>query len=77
MDASHKRCSEETTMDSDSIKGNLKQGVGKAKEEWGDLTNDESTQAEGQAEQGEGKVQEGWGDTKQGVRDAMDDGDNA
>ena len=63
-------------MDTDSMEGKAKQGLGKVKEEWGDLTDDESTEAEGQAEQVEGKLQEGWGDAKEGVRDAMDDEDD-
>lgn len=60
-------------MDSDRIEGPLKEGGGKAKEEWGDLTDDPETEAEGQADQVEGKVQNEWGEAKDTVRDATDD----
>ncbi|HET9879655.1 MAG TPA: CsbD family protein [Candidatus Limnocylindria bacterium] len=59
-------------MDSDRIEGPLKEGAGKVKEEWGDLTNDRSTEAEGQAEQVEGDLQNEWGEAKDNVRDAVD-----
>ena len=60
-------------MDSDRMEGPLKEGAGKVKEEWGDLTDDRSTEAEGQADQVEGKVQNEWGEAKDTVRDATDD----
>jgi uncharacterized protein YjbJ (UPF0337 family) len=60
-------------MDSDRIEGPLKEAGGKAKEEWGDLTDDASTEAEGKLDQGEGKLQNEWGETKDDVRDAVDD----
>lgn len=60
-------------MDSDRIEGPLKEAGGKAKEEWGDLTDDPQTEAEGQADQLEGKVQNEWGEAKDEVRDAVDD----
>ena len=59
-------------MDSDRIKGPLKEGAGKAKEEWGDLTDDKSTEAEGKADQVEGDVQNKWGEAKDGARDTVD-----
>jgi uncharacterized protein YjbJ (UPF0337 family) len=62
-------------MDSDTIKGKAKEGMGSVKEAWGDATDDERTEAEGQAEQTEGKVQETWGQTKDRVRDLTDDED--
>lgn len=60
-------------MDSDRIKGSMKEAGGKVKEEWGDLTDNEETEAEGQADQVEGKVQHEWGEGKDKVRDAVDD----
>jgi uncharacterized protein YjbJ (UPF0337 family) len=62
-------------MDSDRIEGGMKEGMGKVKEEWGDLTDNPGTEAEGQAEQVEGNVQENWGEAKDNVRDALDDDD--
>jgi uncharacterized protein YjbJ (UPF0337 family) len=60
-------------MDSDRIEGPLKEAGGKVKEEWGDLTDDASTEAEGHVDQAEGKLQNEWGETKDDVRDAVDD----
>ncbi len=60
-------------MDSDEMKGKAKEGMGSAKEAWGDLTNDESTEAEGEAEQIEGKAQQGVGSAKEKVGDMTDD----
>jgi uncharacterized protein YjbJ (UPF0337 family) len=62
-------------MDSDRIEGGAKEGMGKVKEEWGDLTDDPGTEAEGKAEKIEGDVQENWGEAKDKVRDALDDDD--
>ena len=62
-------------MDSDRIEGGMKEGMGKVKEEWGDLTDDPGTEAEGKADQVEGTVQENWGETKDDVRDALADDD--
>jgi uncharacterized protein YjbJ (UPF0337 family) len=60
-------------MDSDRIEGPLKEAGGKVKEEWGDLTDDGSTEAEGHVDQAVGKLQNEWGETKDDVRDAVDD----
>jgi uncharacterized protein YjbJ (UPF0337 family) len=60
-------------MDSDRIEGPLKEAGGKAKEEWGDLTDNAETETEGKADQVEGKVQNEWGEAKDEVRDAVDD----
>jgi uncharacterized protein YjbJ (UPF0337 family) len=60
-------------VDSDRVEGPLKEAGGKAKEAWGDLTDDRETEAEGEAEQVEGKVQNEWGEGKDAVRDAVDD----
>jgi uncharacterized protein YjbJ (UPF0337 family) len=60
-------------MDRDRVEGRLKEAGGKVKEEWGDLTDDASTEAEGKMDQVEGKVQNTWGEVKDDVRDAADD----
>ncbi len=60
-------------MDNDRIEGPLKEAGGKAKEEWGDATDDASTEAEGKMDQAEGKVQNEWGETKDTARDVLDD----
>jgi uncharacterized protein YjbJ (UPF0337 family) len=60
-------------MDQDRIEGAMKEGAGKVKEEWGDLTDDASTEAEGKVEQAEGNLQQGWGEAKDDARDAVDD----
>ena len=60
-------------MDSDRIEGPLKEAGGKAKEEWGDATDDPTTEAEGKVDQVEGKVQNEWGETKDEARGALDD----
>ncbi len=59
-------------MDSDRIKGPMKEAGGKAKEEWGDLTDNERTEAEGQADQVEGNIQNKWGEGKDKARDVVD-----
>lgn len=59
-------------MDSDRIKGPLKDVGGKLKEGWGEATNDPETEAEGQSDQLGGKVQNDWGETKDDVRDVFD-----
>jgi uncharacterized protein YjbJ (UPF0337 family) len=60
-------------VDRDRVEGPLKEGGGKVKEGWGDVTNDPETEAEGEADQAEGKLQNTWGETKDKVRDAFDD----
>jgi uncharacterized protein YjbJ (UPF0337 family) len=63
-------------MDEDRIKGPVKEGTGKVKEELGDLTDDPKTEAEGKAEQVGGKLQNEWGEAKDTIRDAADDDDD-
>jgi uncharacterized protein YjbJ (UPF0337 family) len=63
-------------MESDRIEGGLKEGAGKVKEEWGDATDNPSTELEGKREQAEGEVQQKWGETKDAVRDVTDDDDD-
>jgi uncharacterized protein YjbJ (UPF0337 family) len=48
-------------MNTDQMKGNWKQLVGKAKEKWGRLTNDDWQVVEGQRDQLVGRIQERYG----------------
>jgi uncharacterized protein YjbJ (UPF0337 family) len=50
-------------MDKDKVKveGSLDQVKGEAKEQWGKLTNDHSTETEGKLDKVKGKVKEGVG----------------
>lgn len=60
-------------MDWDRIEGNWKQFSGKAKQKWGELTDDELDQIEGKREVLEGKLQERYGKGKDEVRKEVDD----
>ncbi len=60
-------------MNWDVIKGDWKQFTGKAKEQWGKLTDDDLTKINGQREQLEGKLQERYGHNKDDSRKAVDD----
>lgn len=59
-------------MDSDRIKGKLKQAEGKAQDAIGDLTDDPTDDIKGKAKQVEGKAQEAWGKSKDAARKALD-----
>ena len=52
-------------MNSDQMKGNWKQLVGKAKEKWSRLTNDDWQVVEGKRDQLVGKIQERYGITRE------------
>ena len=52
-------------MNSDQIKGNWKQLVGKAKEKWGQLTDNDWKVVEGKRDQLVGKIQERYGITRE------------
>jgi len=60
-------------MDSDRIKGKIKQAEGKAQDAFGDLTDDPKDDMKGKAKQAEGKVQEAWGKSKDAARKALDE----
>ena len=45
--------------------GNWDQAKGKVKEEWGDMTDDRSTEMEGKWDQAKGKVEEKIGEVKE------------
>ena len=48
-------------MNTDQMKGNWKQFVGKAKEKWGELTDNDWQVVEGKRDQLAGKIQERYG----------------
>lgn len=60
-------------MDWDRVEGNWKQFKGKAKEKWGELTDDDFSQINGNREQLEGKLQERYGYTKDQARQQLDE----
>ena len=53
----------------DKLKGTLDEAKGKAKQAWGDLTDNEETRAEGQTDEAKGKGRQSLGNLK----DAADD----
>ena len=59
-------------MDRDRVKGNWKQFKGRAREKWGELTDDELDRVNGQREQFEGLLQERYGKAKDDVRKDVD-----
>ena len=64
-------------MDWNRIEGSWKQFSGKAKENWGKLTDDDVAQINGNREQLEGKLQERYGKAKDEVRKEVDDWQNS
>jgi len=58
-------------MNWDQVEGNWKQFVGKARAQWGELTDDDLARARGSREQFEGVIQERYGDTKEEVREKV------
>lgn len=60
-------------MDWNRIEGSWKQFSGKAKENWGKLTDDDLAEVNGNREQLEGKIQERYGKAKDDVRKEVDD----
>ena len=59
-------------MDWNRIEGSWKQFSGKAKEQWGKLTDDDIAQINGNREQLEGKIQERYGYSKDKARQEID-----
>ncbi|WP_323036988.1 CsbD family protein [Pararhodobacter sp.] len=55
-------------MNWDQVKGEWKVMKGKAREKWGELTDDELDQAAGEREQLEGLVQKRYGKTKEAAK---------
>lgn len=60
-------------MNWDIIKGKWKQGTGRAREEWAELTDDEWGQVEGNRDQFVGKVQEKYGIARDEAERRVDD----
>jgi uncharacterized protein YjbJ (UPF0337 family) len=57
----------------DKGKGKWEEAKGKAKQAWGDMTDDEKKQVEGEAEEHKGKGRQTWGEAKDWVDDKTDD----
>jgi uncharacterized protein YjbJ (UPF0337 family) len=51
-------------MNEDKVNGTVNRVKGEAKEQWGKLTDDHSTEAEGKVDKAKGKVQEEVGKLK-------------
>lgn len=60
-------------MNWDVVKGNWKQMVGKAREEWGEWTDDEWDQIQGNREQLVGRLQEKYGWAREEAERRADD----
>ncbi len=63
----------------DKMKGNVKEGVGKGQEKWGEATGDVDQQAQGEEKQAEGKMdkakggmKDAWGNVKNAADDVTD-----
>ncbi|MBA2604487.1 MAG: CsbD family protein [Acidobacteria bacterium] len=60
-------------MNRDEFDGKTDQVKGKAKQAWGDVTDNERLHGEGVADEAGGNVQEGFGKAKRKVGDAIED----
>lgn len=60
-------------MNWDQIEGRWKEFKGKAREKWGDITDDEYDRVEGKREQMVGLVQKKYGDSKDDAERKVDD----
>jgi uncharacterized protein YjbJ (UPF0337 family) len=57
----------------DRIQGTIDETKGKAKQAWGDATDNPQTQAEGMADEAKGKAEKAWGNIKDAASDVADD----
>jgi len=57
----------------DELEGKKEQVKGKAKQAWGDLTDDERLHDEGVADEAAGDVQEGFGRARRKVGETLED----
>ena len=57
----------------DRAEGMTEEAKGKAKQAWGDMTDDERMKAEGMLDEAKGKTQQAWGDLKDKAEDVKDD----
>jgi uncharacterized protein YjbJ (UPF0337 family) len=64
-------------MNEDRLKGDWKQVKGKAKEKWGELTDDDLDQIDGKKDQLVGKLQERYGYAKDEAERQADELDKA
>lgn len=60
-------------MNWDEVKGDWKQFAGKAKAQWGKLTDDELTQVGGKKDELVGKLQSHYGHTKEDAEKKLDE----
>ena len=59
-------------MHRDEVEGKIKEGMGRAKDAFADLTDDERLEQEGKAEKVEGQFQQGVGKVKDALHKAID-----
>ena len=59
-------------MNQDQAKGKWEQIKGRAKQVWGELTDDDFKKAEGSADRLYGVIQEKFGDTKEAIKAKLD-----
>jgi len=57
-------------MNTDQVKGTVKEVAGKVQQKTGEVFNSPEQQAKGMAKQVEGNVQKNYGDAKESVKDA-------
>ena len=60
-------------MNKDELEGKKDQAKGKAKQAWGDVTDNERLHDEGVADEAGGELQEGVGRTRRKVGEAIED----
>jgi uncharacterized protein YjbJ (UPF0337 family) len=60
-------------MNMDEVKGNWKQLKGRARQAWGDLTDDELERTNGEREELVGLIQEKYGKTREAAEREVDD----
>ncbi|MBI9076003.1 MAG: CsbD family protein [Desulfatibacillum sp.] len=59
-------------MNKDQVKGAWEQIKGRAKQAWGDLTDDDFLKAEGSEDKLYGVIQKKFGDTKEAIKAKLD-----
>lgn len=57
-------------MNTDQVKGALKEAAGKVQQKTGEVLNSPEQQVKGAAKQVEGNVQKNYGDAKENIKDA-------
>lgn len=60
-------------MNRDELEGKKDQVKGRAKQAWGDVTNDQQLHDEGVADEGSGNVQEGLGRARRKIGEKIED----